>query len=144
MEKNEIILENNVKIAAFMGFEFIKGTKNLKKGYWKKGVNPEKIKYISTDPFQKLTSRIYLGPRKYALKFNSYWHWLIAVVSKIEYLGYSSIIKRDNKNKIFSCSFIDINDTEIIFKTSSLSRKEAVYLAVVEFIEWNNKIKNNI
>ncbi len=74
------------------------------------------------------------------LKFNSDWNWLIEVVEKIENLLY-----KDN-NDVFKvvidygmCIIYNmINDLEVIVNVSKSTKIEAVYQAVIQFIEWYN------
>ncbi len=66
------------------------------------------------------------------MKYHSSWDWLMAVVEKIESLGYEFTIFNKtthlNCGKTFDLGYI-ISDT----------KREAVYKTVVEFIKWYNK-----
>lgn len=72
------------------------------------------------------------------IEYNNSWNMLMLTVDKIESLGYMvSII---NKNVSMSL----INDCDHTVHISATTKKEAIYLAIVDFIEWyNNKYKNN-
>jgi hypothetical protein len=73
------------------------------------------------------------------LKYNSDWNDLMEVVEKIESLGYSFRVEG---------STVIVKHTDSEFKemfgySETYSKIEAVYNAVVEFIEWYNSAKEN-
>lgn len=69
------------------------------------------------------------------LKYNSDWNWLMEVVEKIENLGFDFAIYTGS-----SVSIVNTKDFpfEEVISLSGSSKKEAVYNAVVAFIEWYN------
>jgi len=70
------------------------------------------------------------------LQYHSSWDWLIEVVEKIEILSYD-ITGTYEDVIINGCScYIEIKD----FQTSTIgdTKIQAVYQAVVQFIEWYN------
>lgn len=79
------------------------------------------------------------------LKFHNDWNWLIQVVEKIESQNFeneakdciSFMVKIINT----SCQIIDIFKDRFQIQTFGNTKIEAVYQAVVVFIEWYNKQK---
>jgi hypothetical protein len=74
------------------------------------------------------------------------WHWIMPVVEKIE--SFEDDDKCCKYNVNIQQSWVEILDNEnldeIVFMESCgtlLTKKELVYLAVVEFINWYNKNK---
>ena len=72
------------------------------------------------------------------------WHWIMPVVDKIE--SFEDDDKYCKYNVNIQKSWVEIIDNEnldeIVFMESCgtlLTKKELVYLAVVEFINWYNK-----
>ena len=103
--------ENNKLIAEFMGYE---------------------IKTYSTPISDIITPYGQISEDK--LKFHSNWDWLMAVVEKIESLGYSFSIHLNwvkicpkGKPNVYIVKY-GIGNTKI----------EATYKAVLEFIKWYN------
>ncbi|WP_441000004.1 hypothetical protein [Fodinibius sp. SL11] len=65
------------------------------------------------------------------MKFHLAWKWLMPVVIKIEDdLGYSVLIKDK------ACMVVVDDDTT--FEAESDTKMEAVWRAIVEFLDWNN------
>tara|TARA_R110001599_G_scaffold45944_2_gene135251 strand:+ start:216 stop:557 length:342 start_codon:yes stop_codon:yes gene_type:complete len=78
------------------------------------------------------------------MEFHTSWDWLMPVVEKIE--SFEDDDKCCKYNVNIQQSWVEILDNEnldeIVFMTSCgtlLTKKELVYLAVVEFINWYNK-----
>lgn len=74
------------------------------------------------------------------IKYHSSWDWLMTVVEKIESLGFDSRIHGNNSDGGFVCDFIDIENNEASCEVSYLSKIDAVYSAVIEFIKWHNDL----
>ena len=80
------------------------------------------------------------------LKFHSNWNWLMEVVEKIESLtdinsnGCFMVLESIG----FNAKFIFDDGTRILKDSKGETKIEAVYMAVVAFIEWYNKnaVKN--
>ena len=73
------------------------------------------------------------------LKFHSNWNWLMEVVGRIESLGGAVCI--GNGNCVMIVFYIGAVTDESYSKTRELTGEtkiEAVYNAVVSFIEWYN------
>lgn len=71
-----------------------------------------------------------------SMKFHSDWNWLMSVVDKIEGLGSCQIDISSNWCRI------GYKDTKFNYDSRNhfkVTKKEAVYLACVEFIKWYNK-----
>ena len=69
------------------------------------------------------------------LKYHSSWDWLMPVIEKIERLGYAVNIY-EQECRIFEDRTIKPKYKKITYE---LTKIEAVYKAVVEFIKWYNK-----
>lgn len=120
------IAENNKKIAEFMGERFTDDAKALKEPFYDLGVNLGIVKLEK-------------------MRFNSSWDWLMGAVEKIERNGKHTLNGvYDNRNEfkgwypeIFTLFPKDeIKDlTDLRFDT----KIEAVYKAVIAFIDWHNE-----
>lgn len=134
------ILENNKLIAEFMGGK-LRNESRLK-------LAPQEIWLPSQGVCRYDT--IETGRGK-TLQYHKSWDWLMPVVEKIEILGYYTSIRLNKyTNKTTVCTIEDTNEATIggglsqILVTEGfkhLSKIEAVYNAVVEFIKWYNKQK---
>ena len=87
------------------------------------------------------------------LKYHCSWNWLMPVVEKIEELGFDTEISRGNQISNYGCQSCDIGkgfcygDGEESVKESiahnlTKIKIEAVYEAVVKFINWKEKQEN--
>lgn len=75
------------------------------------------------------------------LHFHDSWEWIMAVVDKIEALGYFSITCGHSRDdQAYSCEFVDIANHQIANEFSYTSKIEATYLTVIEFIKWYNNV----
>lgn len=120
MNKKEI-LENNKLIAKFEGgWEYYTPKEFLENAYWKNTTT----KHSSIE-----------------LKYHSSWDWIMPCIEKIEKLGYTMETQRDWEG-----------DYWLAFNTmsgfiGSNHKKEKLfdrhYFAVMEFIKWYNKNKEN-
>lgn len=72
------------------------------------------------------------------LEYHSSWDWLMPVVEKIESNGFDVRIRKDDC-VIYYCS--DKSDDVVLYLESKSGKMESAYLAVVEFIKWYNKNK---
>lgn len=72
------------------------------------------------------------------LKFHTSWDWLMPVVEKIESLGNYGVEIRH-----FSCSIYELSfdPSDLNIESNFDSKIEAVYNAVVQFIQWYNQNK---
>jgi hypothetical protein len=113
------IIEGNKLIAGFMGF--IHRDSNVYKV-----PEGEDLKYLA----------YHLNLNK--MPYHTSWDWLMPVVEKIESLGYDSRIMGNNSDGGFLCDFVDGDNNEAACKTNYTSKLEAVYAAVVAFIQWYN------
>lgn len=78
------------------------------------------------------------------LEYNSSWDWLMPVVEKIERTNNGT---DDNYFNVtigcgFDCTIFDAHH-ELIINTCEQTKIKTVYKAVVEFIEWYNKNKED-
>jgi hypothetical protein len=110
-------LENNKLIAEFMGWTL--DDKDL-------------------NSYRKLNNNVF----KYSLlsnfKYHTDWNWLMEVVDKIEGLGFSIEMNKQEETD-YQC--LITKGYDIIFQTFSNIKIEAVYNACIEFIKWYNKKK---
>lgn len=114
----EQIIEKNKLIAEFMG------AKMIVEDYY--GINIIKFPDESTKDLN-------------GLKYHSSWEWLMDAVDKIQILR-----ERFNNPKLeYGLTLINAMDRWLYVQHKSLSKKEAVWLAVVEFIKWYNTNENN-
>lgn len=78
------------------------------------------------------------------LKYHTSWDWIMPVVEKIENIGHSSIIEQlyHGEHRVY---FIDKTDnTEKTPGARSYDKIEAVWLAVIAFINWYNTILKHL
>jgi hypothetical protein len=115
---------NNQLIAEFMGMSLGHPDKNESR--W------------STNWFEKLTvdgGEFESGRRHEVLLFNHSWDWLMPVVEKIESTedsdGYGNNVEIINT----LCIIRDANYGDILIESEGVTKLEATYKAVVEFIE---------
>jgi len=125
--------ENNILIAEFMQFHLIDG----------KHYEIPQFGYMKTDG---IWSDIFYPQ---TLKFHSNWNWLMEVVGKIENIRISNAqnsMRFDVKIKHHSCYITDheIEGKHFIHCGGHHSKIEAVYSAVVFFVEWYNLQITNI
>jgi len=128
MTKEEIF-EGNKLIAKFMGWEVDDYT-GREVNYFVEG---------QLDVYPKVVSDWVAFQH---MKFHSSWDWLMSVVEKIESLGiYTDICKRVN-TKYHNVTIDDVNSKKYIADRDSLSKKEAVWNACIEFIKHYNSTNN--
>lgn len=131
MESKEI-LEGNRLIAEFLGWKFeIKAI----------GLNPELHAFFNgelrwVDLPRSLDSFLLMG-----LKYHSDWNFLMPVLEKIEKMGFDSRIMGNNSDGGYLCDFVDIGNNEASCKISYVSKIEAVWNAVIDFIKYYNEQK---
>ena len=127
MEKN-FVLNGNKLIAEFMGwttksrYHHIKQRKVLE---WIVPENSNNIYYEFNDGYLECFEE----------RFHESWDWLIPVVEKIEKEYEVSII--DNECEICTTGY----KIKVLVSVVSNSKIEAVYKAVIKFIEWYNENK---
>lgn len=118
MTKEEI-LEGNKLIAEFLGYVYVPYTVGHSGG------NPGWVlkNYKLID---RKTPKLFLGRTTKDLLYHTSWDWLMPVVEKIEK----------------TTAFVNIKgclvNISTIVEVSAPTKLEAVWLAVVEFIEWYN------
>ncbi len=129
--KTSEILENNILIAKFMGWQVIKEGKYFTT-YKPSAKNPCSIKSV--------VGYVYERPAWYSIanhcNYHSDWNWLMPVVDKIESLGFvveislhqTCLYKKPSCDN-FSCN--RITDDKL----------KSTYMVVVEFIKWYNSEK---
>lgn len=106
------VTENNKLIAEFIGYVF-------------RGKNT--LEYNSKLHFDD------------SLKFHNNWHWLMEAVEKIESIEYEEDLFYDVIiGGFLECSVQDREGNIIVDTIVGQSKIEAVYNAVVSFIEWHN------
>lgn len=124
----ENIEQNNALIAQFMGCERNKdGTYDVESFYYSPA-------YTSSSIYDTCEYK----PEN--MQYPCSWDWLMPVVEEIEKLGYwvesrltyVSIGKQCDEATIFNISFSSLTTTKI----------EAIYNAVVKFINWYNQNKS--
>lgn len=76
------------------------------------------------------------------LQYHKSWDWLMPVVEKIEATldddGYGNNVLIETS----SCTILSGNDGSVVIGfTEGITKREATYQAVVEFIKWYNKNK---
>lgn len=69
------------------------------------------------------------------LKYHNSWDWLMPVVEKIENSGHETMVQISANY----CTIDNLNGLRI--EKQSDSKLDSVYLACVEFIEWDNQEK---
>ena len=72
------------------------------------------------------------------LHYHGSWHWLMPVVETIESLGYEFIIT-ESRSKIKHNTDHSIDN--VCMRDAIESKKQSVYLTVIEFIQWYNENK---
>lgn len=129
------ILDGNKLIAEFMGMEY----------------EPAKEVYdtaVQEPPFNQSERWLSLNGNitaiHYKLYYHENWSWLMPVVQKIEGLSFqfASYNAPHKCNVRISQGYIEIEGAgQKIFRNTSVegSKINALWLAVVDFIEWNNK-----
>ena len=120
MKRNKEIYEMNMLIAYFMGYLHTKENYVTTKG----------TKYMFPD---KTNSTKHIND----LRYNLSWDWLMSVVEKIESLDYH-VVFHDTDIYIYGGSMENYIVTRY---ESKEDKKDAVYKAVIEFINWYNKNK---
>lgn len=73
--------------------------------------------------------------------FHSSWDWLMLVVEKIEVLGYSFVKYYQPIDKDWQC--LIVKGYDILFQEFDEDSLKATYEAVVEFIKYYNKNKED-
>ncbi len=77
------------------------------------------------------------------LKYHTSWDWLMPVVEKIEKHGfYTNILSADNNPSKHTMHIALVGEEEI-YTLWVDSKIEAVYQAVIKFIQWYNQQQNN-
>lgn len=116
-------MNDNKLIAHFMGAKVVQSKDSLAK------------RWVCED-YNLLHNKLYLTNQ---LKYNTSWDWLMPVIKKIEELfgeEYQVIT-------INGCS-CKIETPYNYIEFEELTKLEAVYKTVVEFIKWYNKSKDEI
>lgn len=74
--------------------------------------------------------------------YHSSWDWLMPVVEKIEETeyNYDTRIHYDALEGAYFVDIVDWGNAERACQTSYISRIDAVYKAVIEFIKWYNSL----
>jgi hypothetical protein len=111
----EMITQNNILIAEFMGF---------------KKDSP------STNWYYDLKKSRYY--RLNELLYDTDWNWLMKVVDKIESLGYVHSIYGNFSTFLKKGTF---NELIWVDEFRGNTKLEAVYISVIEFIKWYNETK---
>lgn len=120
-ERSKTVTENNKLIVEFMGREVITEKDFLAYNY------------------EELKDNMYIDT---TLKYHSSFDWLMEVAEKIESLGYQVVIEKNNCN-IINWEYTQVIDPKFYSRViRSATKIEAVYNAVVSFIEWYNEQKN--
>lgn len=133
--KKEDILKYNPLIAKFMGYEYEIGEETQPRGWYT---------LIKSTLISDTTHREYLCRNDLEMKYHKSWNWLMDVVEKIEENTPYKINILECECEIYSI----VSDGFITSKNSIIDKYrdtkiEAVYEAIVEFIEWyNSKNKN--
>ncbi len=99
--------------------------------------------YNHNDKYIKPSAVIRLDKGE-VLQFDSSWEWLMPVVEQIQRITYVSVYTTKTAYGEFSIEIshetsgypFSKNNKRIFIKDSSLTQRESVYKAVVEFIEW--------
>ena len=121
---SEEILEGNKLIAEFMGMKFL-STHFDSAGY-------EQYSYSVSDEISKQVYG-YTGTTTFLdNQFNTSWDWLMPVVEEIEKMEAINLKIEGVSCQICSYGFVRARET-------ADTKKEAVWLAVVEFIKWHNQ-----
>jgi len=130
----ENTIENNRLIAEFMGAESQADI-----------IDSDVLEYDMfgcigmANTFQDINAKHFYHPEE--MRFHDSWDWLMPVVEKIESIEDENRCAKYNVN-VFQC-FVDIvysnnNEGEEIVVVDGQSRRDAIYKAVVKFIEWYN------
>ena len=123
-------IKDNLLIAIFMGYKYYEGEPN-DIDYQTLVIPGEKIRLCNT-------------------KYHCSWDWLIPVVEKIESLNlreynynFDALVVQIEKYKCWIYMELSLDPCYTInkksFETKFLSKIEAVYSSIVEFIEWYNQ-----
>jgi hypothetical protein len=133
--KNKDIMAEEINydtvIASFMGWV------EKKHGLW---VN-ESDEYNDLEQHRK--------PKTYILGFSTSWDWLMPVVEKIESMsteidGYFGVYISSNGCTIQGTKFRpDINHEAYFTQEYAPTKLQATWVAVIYFIMWYNKVKDN-
>lgn len=123
------IVEGNVLIAIFMGFE---------KRFYKNPAYPEP--YYDNDE----TRQYELGENQF--EYHTDWNWLMPVVEKIAKVSAADFVIHFNvlglnKQATASCAWLEhsYSPKNKNFKEKSESAIEATWLAVIDFIKYYNE-----
>ena len=117
-------MEDNKIIAKFMDLEYNKKLDSYE-------ATTDDVEFILDEYHQG-----YVGSKW--LRFNTSWDWLMPVVKKIESTqpeGFNTLIEGNN-------CWIETNG--ISFEGMGKTKIEATYKAVIEFIKWYNKNKDEV
>ncbi len=131
--KKEEILKYNPLIAKFMGYEYEIGKGTQPTGWYT---------LIKSTLISDSTHREYLCRNDLEMKYHKSWNWLMVVVEEIEKSTPYKINILECECEIYSM----VSDGFITSKNSVIDKSndtkiEAVYEAIVEFIEWYNSKK---
>ena len=152
------ILENNIVLAEFMGYEMDEDGYYLLPGNLPQFRRSDHAEWCSTktidinwnDPksveLYKDTDGYYWQISPDGLAYKGSWEWLMTVVDKIDELKYFNLIATRPFGEGFYMNIvtgIGIADSTLdnpskLMRVSSTSRKECVYNTVVEFVKWYN------
>lgn len=138
-------VENNKLIAEFIGLDKVKCVMHESGKYYEYRANSafscikEQEIQVESEHGIGLVEQDFLFAED--LKFHSDWNWLMEVVEKIESLGYQVVIEKNNCN-IVNWEYTQVIDPKFYSRVvRSATKIEAVYSAVVEFI--NSAQKEN-
>jgi len=140
------ITEGNRLITQFMGWELIQTKDELKAWVFKNKETGNVMLLDDRKPYDKK-----FWNKDSVLEFNESWDWLMPVIDKIEIISKTPIQfyfkERENGQAIDGIKYkVGLNpnrDNNIhdVFIGESISKIEATFISVVEFINWYNKQK---
>jgi hypothetical protein len=124
---------DDAKIAKFMGWEKYSGNS---------------YKCPNTYPIENNVSNGWTTFTADQLEFSSRWDWLMPVVEKIESLGFATKFRHEIFKDVSGYQDIEIfslNENNgykrVACCTDRIPKIEAIYKAVVQFIDWYNENK---
>lgn len=135
MTEKEIETIENIKlIAEFDGWKVNCFSERIVPAEWiEKMINGSVCSY----QYRKLDGTI--DNHLLDMKYHSSFNWIMAVVEKIESLGFYNVIEklRSQEHRVY---FLDKNYVEYAKGDRDENKRTAVYLAVIDFIKyWNDE-----
>lgn len=125
-------IENNKLIAEFMGIDF-----NVNE--FQMDSQSPLYPYLLTANMRYWDERdgdFDLNPYSFLI-FHEDWNWLMPVVEKIEILGFGTSIAGGSKG--FACVITNgIENSFLGNNKTDETKREAMFIAVIEFIKWYN------